>query len=133
MNKIIINSPQDMIEFWESLSKKYKKILLEGSLWAWKTHFVKWFAKWIGIDPQIVQSPTYTYLNNYENKLLHIDMYRIPSFEELLEKWILDQIEIFDYIVIERPKRTEEYTDNNWIKIKIEKLDENTRKIILNP
>jgi tRNA A37 threonylcarbamoyladenosine biosynthesis protein TsaE len=58
----------------------------------------------LGINADIVQSPTYAYINIYENKLLHIDMYRIEKYEDLVEKGILDQIDQFDYVVVEWPK-----------------------------
>jgi tRNA A37 threonylcarbamoyladenosine biosynthesis protein TsaE len=56
-------------------------------------------------------------------------MYRLNDFNDLIDKGILDQIEQFEYIVIEWPKREEEYADENWKKIIIEKIDEKTRKI----
>ncbi|HCY21355.1 TPA: hypothetical protein DIC40_05945 [Patescibacteria group bacterium] len=61
----------------------------------------------MGIDSKHVQSPTYTYLNVYNNKLLHIDMRRINEHKELVEKGILDQIHQYEYILIERPKHTQ--------------------------
>ncbi len=126
-----IKSSNEMILLWEKLAKKFNKILLYWDLWAGKTHLVKWFAKWLWINPEIVTSPTYTYVNIYNNKLLHIDMYRINNFEILLDKWILDLIDQFEYICIERPKRQEHYTDESWIKIIIEKVWEKDRKIII--
>jgi tRNA threonylcarbamoyladenosine biosynthesis protein TsaE len=118
-----------MIDYGRSLSLKHSKILLYGDLWAWKTHFVKWFVSWLWIDIKKVQSPTYAYVNIYDNKILHIDMYRIVNFEQLLEKWILELIDNHEYILIEWPKFEQEYTDNKWKIIHIEKLDELTRKI----
>ncbi|MBO7095090.1 tRNA (adenosine(37)-N6)-threonylcarbamoyltransferase complex ATPase subunit type 1 TsaE [bacterium] len=38
------------------------------------------------MDPKKVQSPTYTYVNVYDDKLLHIDMYRLETFKDLIEK-----------------------------------------------
>lgn len=84
-----INSPEEMLALWEQLAKDHKILLLQGDLGAGKTLLTKWFAKWLGIDDHLVQSPTYAYLNVYENKLLHIDMYRLESYEDLVQKWIL--------------------------------------------
>ena len=80
---------------------------LVWDLWSGKTTFTKWFAEWLWIDSKKVQSPTYTYVNIYDNKLLHIDMYRIESFEDLIEKWIIDLLNEYEYILIEWPKWTE--------------------------
>lgn len=87
---MIINSPEEMTNLGESLAKEHKILLLQWELGSGKTTLAKWFAKWLGINPKHVQSPTYTYLNIYENKLLHIDMRRINEQKELIEKWILD-------------------------------------------
>ncbi|MDR0282058.1 MAG: tRNA (adenosine(37)-N6)-threonylcarbamoyltransferase complex ATPase subunit type 1 TsaE [Candidatus Peribacteria bacterium] len=56
------------------------------------------------MNSEQVQSPTYTYINVYDNKLLHVDLYRLEHFGDLVEKGILDQMENYDYILIERPK-----------------------------
>jgi tRNA A37 threonylcarbamoyladenosine biosynthesis protein TsaE len=46
----------------------------------------KGFAKGLNIDENKVQSPTYAYIHVYEDKMLHMDMYRIEKYEELVEK-----------------------------------------------
>lgn len=107
---MIINTPQEMINLGKQLAKKHKKILLYGDLGAGKTALTKGFAEWLWIESYLVQSPTYTYINTYDNKLIHLDLYRLESIEDLIEKWIQDQIEDFDFVVIERPK-FEDYLD----------------------
>lgn len=93
-----------MFELWQKLSKDHKIILLFGDLWAGKTLLTKWFANWLWIDENKVQSPTYAYLNSYDDKLLHIDMYRLENEHDIREKGINDQITNHEYIAIERPK-----------------------------
>ncbi len=129
MKTVIIASPDDMVKLGSQIVKNYSKILIYWDLGVWKTHLVKGFASWLGIEKDKVTSPTYTIINNYDNKLLHIDMYRLKEFSELIDKWILDSIDRFDYICIERPKREEEYIDDQWLKIKIEKINDNKRKV----
>lgn len=85
---MLISSPVQMHEFWKSLALKNKVLLLKWDLWAGKTTLIKWFAEWLWIDPEKVQSPTYAYVNIYDDKLLHIDMYRLTTFDELIEKGI---------------------------------------------
>lgn len=128
---MLIKSANQMIELGKELGKKHKKILIYWNLWAWKTHFVKGFVQNLGIDSEMVQSPTYTYINIYDDKVLHIDLYRLKKFDDFVEKWILDIINDFEYICIEWPKFEESYIDNSWIKINIEKNDPKTRKIDL--
>jgi len=126
---MLINSPEQMLEFWKKLSSEAKILLLEWDLWAGKTLLTKWFAKWLDIDPDIVQSPTYAYINIYDNKLLHIDMYRIDRYEDLIEKWIIDQINHFDCIVIEWPKFIEKLWLRNYFKVDIIKKSESKREV----
>lgn len=118
-----------MLSFWKKLALESKVLLLEWDLGAGKTLLTKWFAGWLWIDWDTVRSPTYAYINIYENKLLHIDMYRIEKYDDLIEKWILDQINNFDYIVVERPKFIDKLWLKNYFEIKIIKTSETERKI----
>ena len=61
---------------------KYNLFLLNGNIGAGKTTFVRYF-----LSNELVSSPTYTLVNDYENAL-HLDLYRIDYLpidpEELL-------------------------------------------------
>ena len=127
---MLIHSPEEMHEFWKELAKNNKVLLLKWELWAWKTTLIKWFAEWLWIQPEKVQSPTYAYVNIYDNKLLHIDMYRLSKFEELIEKGILNQISEFEYIVIERPKWEDQLDLENPLLIEIENITAQERNVI---
>lgn len=105
-------------------------LLLSGELGAGKTTLIKGFAEGLGINPEQVQSPTYAYLNIYENKLLHIDMYRLSGFEELIEKGILNQISEFEWIVIERPKWIDQLDLENPLALRIEKISASERELV---
>jgi len=124
-----ITTPEAMLQFWTALAKEHKILLLHGELWAGKTLLTKWFAQGLWLNQHHVQSPTYAYLNVYDAKLLHIDMYRIKEYSELVEKWIIDQINEFEYIVIERPKFIDKLPFKNSTNIHIEKISEIERTI----
>jgi len=129
--KKTIHSPAEMHQLWIELSKYENILFLVGNLWSGKTTFTKWFAEWLWIDPKKVQSPTYTYVNVYDNKLLHIDMYRLETFEDLIEKWIMDLINEYEYILIEWPKWTEKL-NLGWTKtLTITKTGDEEREIEL--
>jgi len=131
MKKFIINNIQELEQLVKNLLDKwYKKFLLEWDLWAGKTECTKQLAKHIWIKN--ISSPTYTYINIYEDKMLHWDFYRISSQEELLNLWILEEIQEYDYVVIEWPRFQKLYQDENFIKIQIKKINENQREIIIN-
>ena len=129
--KQTINSPKEMHELWIELSKSESILFLVWNLWSGKTTFAKWFAEWLWIDPRKVQSPTYTYVNVYDEKLLHIDMYRLETFEDLVEKWIMDLINEYEYILIDWPKWTEKL-NLSWTKtLSITKTWDQEREIEL--
>jgi len=124
-----ISTPQQMLDFWIALAKEHKILLLHGELGAGKTLLTKGFAKWLGLNEHHVQSPTYAYLNVYGSKLLHIDMYRINKYEELVEKWIIDQINEYEHIVIERPKFIDQLPFKKSTELHIKKISETEREI----
>jgi tRNA threonylcarbamoyladenosine biosynthesis protein TsaE len=126
-----ITTPEEMLQFWIDLAKEHKILLLHGELWAGKTLLTKGFAQGLWLNQHHVQSPTYAYLNVYDSKLLHIDMYRIKEYSELVEKWIIDQINEFEYIVIERPKFIDKLPIKNSSVINIEKNSETERLITI--
>ena len=128
---MLIKSPEEMLRFWEGLALKSKILLLKWDLGAGKTLLTKGFAKWLWINENIVQSPTYAYINIYENKILHIDMYRIERYEALVEKWILDQMDQFDYVVVEWPKFIDKLWLEDYLIINIIKKSETEREIII--
>ena len=61
-------------------------IALYGDLGAGKTAFVRGLARGMGIDAR-VQSPTFTIANEYSGsrELIHFDMYRLGSADELFD------------------------------------------------
>lgn len=120
-----------MLALWEQLAKDHKILLLQGDLGAGKTLLTKWFARWLGIDDHLVQSPTYAYINIYEHKLLHIDMYRLESYEDLVQKWILAQMHEHDYIVVERPKFIDQLGLTKYTLVDIKKISEEERDLSL--
>lgn len=126
-----IKSPEEMFALGRELAKKHKNLLLHWELGAGKTLLTKGFAAWLGIDENKVQSPTYTYTNNYDNKLLHIDMYRLETVEDFVNKGIHSQIIESDFTVIERPKFTDRIEVKEFVSIYIEKLTDNTREITI--
>ena len=62
-------------------------VTLDGDLGAGKTHFTCGAAKALQIQ-EYITSPTFTIVNEYDNGEIlfyHFDLYRISSYEELLE------------------------------------------------
>jgi tRNA threonylcarbamoyladenosine biosynthesis protein TsaE len=113
-----------------------KIILLSGDLGAGKTTFAKGFAKGLGIKKTIT-SPTFTILNEYPNSripLYHFDMYRIKSSEEAFSlgfESYFNHKKLPGIVLVEWAENVEELIKKPYTKIKIEKQEENNRKIII--
>ena len=62
-------------------------IVLQGELGSGKTVFVKGLAAALGLDEKLVNSPSYTFVNEYpgEKPLYHLDLYRLKDPAELRE------------------------------------------------
>ena len=126
----LIHSPADMKKIWSEIAQTHPIVLLEWELWAGKTTFAKGYAEGLGINSEQVQSPTYTYLNVYDDKLLHLDFYRLEHFDEIVEKGILDQMEQYEYILIEWPKWIEKLWLSDVLHLQINKCWEFEREIV---
>lgn len=62
-------------------------VLLSGPLGSGKTTITKGIAKGLGITKKIT-SPTYTIIKEYEQKLCHIDAYRIENEELGIDEYL---------------------------------------------
>ena len=108
-------------------------VALYGDLGAGKTAFTRGLAKFFTPESRVT-SPTFALVNDYKNILLHFDMYRINSFDDLLSVGFYDYLENLDgkIIVIEWFEKIGDFFDENTVRIDIIKLDgESERKIII--
>lgn len=90
-------------------------VVLNGELGAGKTTFVKGIAKSLGINEPIT-SPTYTISKLYDNKLCHVDSYRISN-----EDIGLDDLQSEGYIIcVEWAQNIEDYLPDISYQVNIE-------------
>jgi len=103
-------------------------VCLNGELGAGKTVFVKGFCSFFGISE--IWSPTFTIVNEYEGnqKVYHFDVYRLADEEEFYaiggEEYFENGICIIEWSDLVKDAIPEEAVD-----IRIEKIDDDTRKI----
>jgi len=89
MKQFICKNEEDTIEFCKFLSGQIDNlseaiITLEGDLGAGKTFIsAKTIAILLNKPNLVVQSPTFTIINCYENKINHYDLYRLKTAQEL--------------------------------------------------
>lgn len=105
-------------------------VILEGEMGAGKTLFTQGLAKGLGICEQIT-SPTYAYMNDYDGKLYHYDCYRLSSGEDAEALGLTDYFYLDGICVIEWAENIKSVLPKNLKLVKIEKIDQNTRKIII--
>lgn len=74
-------------------------LLLRGNLASGKTSFVKAFAKQLGIH-EAVSSPTFSILNEYNNRLFHYDIYQC-GVDGFLKSGLMEKLEDDGYHLIE--------------------------------
>jgi len=147
-----LKSMKEIVSFSELETKKaaydlVKKIIgktlkpivvcLKGDLGAGKTVFVKGFSEYLGINPDIVKSPTYTYMRMYKGKdfiIYHFDYYRLKEPDELVINEILEIIEKKgNILLIEWPEKIEKILPKRRIEVNIEQGETNkSRKIRIN-
>jgi len=107
-------------------------VAMYGDLGAGKTAFVRGMAKGMGLDC-MVSSPTFTIVNEYlgERELIHFDMYRLSSADELFDIGWEDYISRGAVCAVEWSENVEDAFYGDEIIVTIEKLGDNERRITI--
>lgn len=122
----------------ENIGEQFAKTLAGGSivamygdLAAGKTAFVRGMARGLGLSCT-VSSPTFTIVNEYlgpEKSLIHFDMYRLSSADELFDIGWEDYLARGAICAVEWSENVEEAFFGDEIRINITKTGDNNRKI----
>lgn len=115
-------------EYAKTLSKG-DVVVLSGDLGAGKTAFTKGVARYFGLDG--VTSPTYAYLNVYGDFIYHYDCYRLSCGEDAERLGLTDYFNGDNICLIEWAENISDAIPERVKTVTIEKIDENSRKIIL--
>jgi tRNA threonylcarbamoyladenosine biosynthesis protein TsaE len=98
-----------------------EKICLTGPLGSGKTVFVSGFAEAMGVPAGQVASPTFTLVRQYDlpndRLLLHVDLYRLDSEDEIFEAGILEILEGDSLVLIEWADRLKLFAPDNCIRV----------------
>jgi tRNA threonylcarbamoyladenosine biosynthesis protein TsaE len=105
-------------------------ILITGEVGTGKTTLIKEYCKLIGVE-EIVNSPTYTLINEYQNKrgkIVHIDLYRVKDINEINELGLFEYLEN-NIVIIEWPEIILKMIDIKYSLINITFINEKERKL----
>lgn len=127
----------------EILAQKNKEnsalvLALEGELGAGKTTFTQGFAKGLKVGDKIT-SPTFVIFKIYPlriksffRQMIHVDCYRLKDHKELAAIGFKDEIRNKgNIILIEWSDRVQELLPRKYIKIHIDHISEQERKIVI--
>lgn len=112
---------QELLQFTE----KYTIFCFFGEVGAGKTTLITQFCKALGIEDK-VSSPTYSIVQEYKygnQKLFHIDLYRLNSEEEAFDIGLEDYLYSNNICLIEWPNDFLNLIPKQYVKIKLENID----------
>ena len=136
MSEFITNSERETEElgrrFAETLPAGGAVVAMYGDLGAGKTAFVRGMARGLGLDCR-VSSPTFTIVNEYlgDRELIHFDMYRLSSADELFDIGWEDYLNRGAVCAVEWSENVEDAFFGDEIRVTIEKLSDTGRKITI--
>ena len=120
------------------IAKKVKNggfLALYGGMGAGKTAFVRGLVK--SLCPEcleLVHSPTFAIVNEYrgnELDIFHFDLYRLTDEDDLYSTGFYDYIEQGGLTITEWTELFEEAIPSDALKLKIEPIDETTRRFTI--
>ena len=135
MAEFISRSQLETEEVGRKLAEKLpggSVVAMYGDLGAGKTAFVRGMAKGMGLSCR-VSSPTFTIVNEYlgERELIHFDMYRLSSADELFDIGWEDYLSRGAVCAVEWSENVQDAFFGDEVVVRIEKLNDTDRKITI--
>ena len=135
--ELVTRSTEETIERGREIGASVKPrtlILLEGELGAGKTTLTKGIVSGLGAArEEEVTSPTFTLVHRYEGRtrVYHVDLYRVGDFHDLETLGLEDVFSEDAVIIVEWPDRLTLRTDWPILRIGLEHVAEDMRRIRL--
>ncbi|MEO0091852.1 MAG: tRNA (adenosine(37)-N6)-threonylcarbamoyltransferase complex ATPase subunit type 1 TsaE [candidate division WOR-3 bacterium] len=136
--KFLTQSAEETIELGKKIGSKLKSgtiVGFYGELGSGKTTMIKGICLGLGVKEQdIVKSPSFVMISEYKGDcpIFHIDLYRIKDNAEIHSIGLDDYLYGNGICLIEWAEKVENELPENIIKIRLEVLEQNKRKIIIN-
>lgn len=120
-------------EFFEAVGDN-RLIAFYGNLGAGKTTFIKELCSRLGVDDNVC-SPTFTIVNEYRaadgDSVFHFDFYRIDSLREAEDLGLEEYFYSGCFCFMEWPEKVAELLPEEVVEVRIEPIDEVTRRILI--
>jgi tRNA threonylcarbamoyladenosine biosynthesis protein TsaE len=106
-------------------------VILTGKLGSGKTSFVRALAAARGIDEKLVNSPSYTFVNEYGGAppIYHLDLYRLGDISELAEIGWDDYLSRDGIVFVEWGEKADGRLPERYYVANFEIVSETERKI----
>jgi tRNA threonylcarbamoyladenosine biosynthesis protein TsaE len=133
--EFLTRSSEETIERGREIGAQLKPpvlVLLSGDLGAGKTTLTKGIVTGLGAaDEDEVTSPTFTLVHKYERgtRVYHVDLYRIGDVKDLDTLGLEDVFSEHAVVIVEWPDRLKLRTDWPILRIHLEHVSEDTRRI----
>ena len=109
-------------------------VCFDAPMGAGKTTLIKSICTALGADPDEVNSPTFSIVNEYpssEGTIFHFDFYRVKTPQEALDFGLYDYLDSGLWCLMEWPELVANLLPDDCQVIKIEVVDQDTRRIII--
>ncbi len=134
---IVTHSPEETLALGRELARDLQPpcvVLLEGELGSGKTTLTKGIVAGLGAArEEEVTSPSFTLVHEYggENRVYHVDLYRIEEAREIATLGLDDLLAQRATVLIEWGERLGENAPAPRVRIRLEHLSEEGRRIIV--
>ncbi len=121
-------------QFWQAAGEA-KVFALHGNMGAGKTTLVHALCVVRGVK-DVVGSPTFSLINEYRDAagktIYHLDLYRLESEEEAIRAGVEDCLYSGEICLVEWPEKAAHLFPDDTVQVRIELVDDKTRRLVIN-